>query len=936
MAFKFGFLNPLKLKEKFKVKKTRKIDKKKVLRILAYSLLALLFLTSVAFAWFAKDLPTPDKISKMKPAQSTKIYDRNGVLLYETGELKRTIVSSDQVPQNIKNATVAVEDQSFYQNHGLNFKGIARAAIRDIFHIGTGKMQGGSTITQQYVKNALLYSDQTFVRKIKEVILSIELEFMYSKDQILTMYLNEIPYGGQTAGVEAAARMYYGKPAKDLTLAQSATMAAIPQAPTYYSPYGTHTERLIIRRNYVLDQMVKMKYITADEAAAAKKEDTTTVGTAVQPRRMSLLAPHFSLYVLEQAAEEYGETRVEKEGLTIYTTLDYEKQKVAEQAVTDGIAKIQKYGGSNAALVSINPKNGEVITMVGSRDFFDTTIDGNVNVSTSLRQPGSSFKPYVYATAFKKKEYSPSSILYDFSTDFGGGYTPSNYDGKSHGPVTMRQALANSLNIPAVKTTALAGIEDVINTASDLGISTLTQKDRYGLSLGLGVAEVSLLEHTGGFSVFANGGNKHDVRVMNKVVDNKGKVLYEYKADEDKGKQVLDSQIAYEMQSIMSDNNARAMVFGTRTPLYFADRPVGVKTGTTNDFRDAWTVGYTPSLAVGVWTGNNDNSPMSRGADGSIIAAPIFHDFMAKMMAGQEVEQFKQPEGIKSLAVEKWSNKLPSEYSKETTTDIFASWQIPTEKDDVNVPVRVCKSNGLRAPDGTPESLTEVRVFSNIHSEMPKNPNWEAPVHNWAVSAGLYNPEPAGTCDLGPSVSIVATNPHSDQTVSGNVTLSAGTSDDSTVEKIEFFVDAVSIGTDSSSPFSASFNFDSVTSGRHVMKVVSTGKNGTSDTKEISFFSIKTDFTITNVGSSAVTQTTAKVTWTTSQPGTTQVFYDTIAHDNYNDYTSSSTKNSSLVASHSVNLSVLTPDTTYHFRVVSIDSGGNIISSSDYTFKTLL
>ncbi|MEI8060698.1 MAG: PBP1A family penicillin-binding protein [Candidatus Berkelbacteria bacterium] len=937
MAFNFGLLNPLKLRSKSNsAKKKRKpIDKKRVLIITGYSLLAVLLSISLVFAWYSKDLPTPNKISKMKPSQSTKIFDRNGVLLYETGDLKRTIITSDQMPQNIKDATVSVEDQSFYQNHGLNFKGIARAAIHDIFHIGAGS-QGGSTITQQYVKNALLYSNQTISRKIKEAILAVELEFMYSKDQIMTMYLNEIPYGGQIAGVEAAATMYYGKPAKDLDLAQAATLAAIPQSPTYYNPYGTHTDKLIYRRNYVLDQMVKMKYITKDQADTAKKQDTTTVGTAVKPRKMSMLAPHFSMYVLEQAAAQFGEQRAEKEGLSIYTSLDYNTQKLAEQAVTDGMAKVSKYGGSNGALVAIDPKTGEVLSMVGSKDFFDTGIDGNVNVATSLRQPGSSFKPYIYATALKRKDFSPSKILFDFTTDFGGGYIPHNYDGRTHGPITARLALDNSLNIPAVKTTAIDGIENVLTTTSDMGITSLTQKDRYGLSLGLGVGEVSPLEHTNGFATFANNGVYHDLHPILKVLDNGGKIIYEYKPEEDKGKQALDPQIAYQMQNILSDNNARSLVFGTRTPLYFSDRPVATKTGTTSDFRDAWTMGFTPSLAVGVWTGNNSSKPMSSGADGSIIAAPIFHQFMAAAMSGKPVEQFVAPAGIQTLTVEKWSNKLPTEFSKETTTDIFASWQVPTEKDDVNVAVRVCKSNGLKAPDGTPDNLINTVIFSNIHSEMPNNPSWEGPVHDWAVANGLYNPEPAGTCDIGPSISVSINSPTADQTLSGNSTLSVSTNSPGDTSRVEFFIDATSIGSDTVAPYSMSFNFNSVASGRHVLKVTATGNNGTADTKEVSFFSIDNSFTISGTSSGGITSTDATIAWSTSAGGTSQVFYDTIGHDNYNDYTKSSSKNSSLIANHSIALSALIPNTTYHFRVVSINSTGDIVSSNDYSFKTTL
>ncbi|MCX6812120.1 MAG: transglycosylase domain-containing protein [Candidatus Berkelbacteria bacterium] len=933
---KLGFLNPVNLKQTLRRKNLKKWNKKKIIRVLAYIALGFVFVTALLFAWYAKDLPTPAKIAATQPSQSTKIFDRNGTLLYETGDLKRTLVESNQIPQNIKDATVATEDQSFYQNYGINFKGIARAAFHDIFHIGSGT-QGGSTITQQYVKNALLYSNRTISRKIKEVILSIELEFMYSKDQILTMYLNEIPYGGQAAGVEAAAQMYYNKSAKDLDLAQAATLAAIPQAPTYYSPYGLHTDRLIIRRNYVLDQMVGMKYITKDQADAAKKEDATTVGTTVQPRKMSILAPHFSLYVLELADAKFGTEAVEKEGLSIYTTLDYNAQKVAEKAVDDGMAKVQKYGGSNGALVSIDPKAGEVLAMVGSRDFFDTKNQGNFNVATALRQPGSSFKPYVYATAYKQKDFSPSKILYDFTTDFGGGYTPHNYDGKSHGPVTARLALDNSLNIPAVKTTALSGIDNVLTTASDMGISSLTQRSRYGLSLGLGVGEVSLLEHTNGFATFANNGNHHDIETMLKVVDRSNKTIFEYKPDDDKGKQAVDPQIAYELQNIMSDNNSRAMVFGTRTPLYFADRPVGAKTGTTTDFRDAWTLGYTPSLAVGVWVGNDDNHPMSSGADGVVVAAPIFHQFMAAETAGKPVEQFVAPAGIQTVTVEKWSNKLPTQYSKETTTDIFASWQVPTDHDDVNVPVRVCRANGLPAPDNAPNSVTETKVFSIIHSEMPTNPLWEGPVRDWAIGAGLYNPTPTGSCDINniaPATTIAFNYPGENNTVSGTQTISVTLNNPGNISKVEYSIDGTGIGSSSSSPFSLNYNFDALSTGRHVLGAKATDNYGQTASAEISFFALQNNLSISAVGTSGIGATTATISWTTSTGATGQVFYDTITHGNYNDYVGSSDKNNGLATNHSIAISSLLPNTTYHFRVVSVDNNGSLTSSSDYSFKT--
>ena len=933
---KLGFLNPVHLKQTFSRKNLKKWNKKKIIRVLAYIALGLVFVTALLFAWFAKDLPTPAKIQAMTPTQSTKIYDRNGLLLYETGDLKRTLVDSNQIPQNIKDATVATEDQSFYQNYGINFRGIARAAFHDIFHIGSGT-QGGSTITQQYVKNALLYSNQTISRKIKEVILSVELEFMYSKDQILTMYLNEIPYGGQAAGVEAAAQMYYNKSAKDLDLAQAATLAAIPQAPTYYSPYGLHTDRLIIRRNYVLDQMVAMKYVTKDQADVAKKEDTTTVGTTVQPRKMSILAPHFSLYVLELADAKFGTEAVEKEGLSIYTTLDYSTQQQAEKAVDDGMAKVEKYGGSNGALTAIDPKTGEVLAMVGSKDFFDTANQGNFNVATALRQPGSSFKPYVYATAFKQADFSPSKILYDITTTFGGNYTPQDYDGKNRGPVTIRQAIDNSLNIPAVKTTDLVGIKNILTTTSDMGITSLTTPDRYGDSLGLGVGEVSLLEHTNGFATFANNGNHHEIETMLKVVDKSNKTIFEYKPDDDKGKQAIDPQIAYELQNILSDNSSRNLVFGLNTPLKFTDRPVAAKTGTTTDFRDAWTMGFTPSLAVGVWVGNDNNKPMSSGADGVVVAAPIFHQFMTTAMAGKPVDQFVAPAGIQTVTVEKWSNKLPTAFSKQTTTDIFASWQVPTKSDDVNVAVSVCKVNGLPAPAGTPDALTTTAVFSNVHSERPDNPMWEGPVRAWAIAAGLFNPPPTGSCDtsnLAPAVSINFNYPTEASTVSGTQTISVTLNNSANVASVGYSIDGNSIGTATNSPFGLDFNFDTLSTGRHVLDAKATDNYGQTATAEISFFAVQNNLTISAVGTSGIGATTATISWMTSAGASGQVFYDTLSHGNYNDYVSSSDKNSGSTTSHSISLSLLLPNTTYHFRVVSVDGNGSLTSSSDYSFKT--
>lgn len=854
------------LKPRRKGKKIWKL----LLLISIYSILALCFMAAFSFAWFSKDLPTPTKIANRKPTVSTKVYDRTGeIMLYETGDQKRTIVASDQISGYLKDATVATEDTNFYHHHGVDTKAILSAIYEKV----TGRRQvarGGSTITQQYVKNALLTSDRSLVRKAKEAILAVELEYMFKKDQILTMYLNEIPYGNATAGAEAAARTYYGKPAKDLTLAEAATLAAIPKAPTFYSPYGTHVDKLIIRRDYVLDQMVKNGKIASADAEAAKKEDTTTLGKDLKPRRDTMLAPHFAMYVLEQVANDYGEEKIQKQGLKIITTMDYDKQKIAEQSISNGIAKVNKYGGQNAALVAVDPKTGQILAMVGSKDYFDVSIDGNVNVADSVRQPGSSFKPFAYATAFKKPEFSPSKILFDITTDFGN-YTPHDYDGKNRGPVTIRQALSNSLNIPAVKIMGLAGIDNVLRTASDMGITTLTQRDRYGLSLVLGSGEVKPVEMAGAYSVFATGGIKRDVTPILKITDSNGKEIYNYERNQPKEKQVLDPQIAYEISSILSDNNARSLVFGTHTQLYFPDRTVAVKTGTTNDFKDAWTMGYTPSLAVAVWTGNNNATKMSSGADGSIVAAPIFHQFVVKALSNTPNEEFARPPQIKDVTVEKYSNKLPSQYSQETVTDIFADWQIPKDQDDVHKIYKVCKGTNLIAPEGTDAGFTEDKVVTNLHSEKPDNSNWENPVIAWAQANGMAMTAPSGSCNVQTFAPIIhITSPSNSQNVAGNTIIAASVESTYAVSKVEFFIDSASIGTAPVSPYSISYNFSSLSPGSHRLEAVVTDEHGVTGNEDIPVVvgaavePIEISGNEVKISTDALAAT-AKISWTTNK-----------------------------------------------------------------------
>jgi 1A family penicillin-binding protein len=906
--------------------------KKKIIKGLiwtAYGLLGMVLFVAGAFAWFSKDLPTPEKIANSRPTESTKIYDRTGeTLLYETGNEKRTIVKSDEISKYLKEATVATEDTEFYQHHGVNVMSIL-SAIKDKLLGRTAILRGGSTITQQYVKNALLTSDRSYVRKIKEAILAVELEFMYSKDEILTMYLNQIPYGNATAGAEAASETYYGKKAKDISLTEAATLAAIPKAPTKFSPWGTHVDDLIVRRNYVLDRMAETGKISVAEATEAKKVDTTTIGAGLKARHEAMVAPHFAMYIMEQVANEYGEETVQKQGLKIITTLNYEQQKVAEQAIQDGVPKNTKYDASNAALVSIDPKTGEILAMVGSKDYWDNSIDGQVNVAASPRQPGSSFKPIAYATAFKSKDFSPSRIMYDFETDFGGGYTPKNYTTRSYGPLTIRQALANSLNVPAVKIMSLAGIDEVLRTASDMGITTLTQRDRYGLSLVLGAGEVAPVEMAGAFSTFANGGVKHKTTPILKITNVAGKILYEHNAETDKTKQALDPQIAYEITSILTDNNSRSLVLGTRTALNFPDRTVAAKTGTTSSFRDAWTVGYTPSIAVAVWVGNSNNKAMKNGADGSVLAGPIFHQFIDKALANTPNEEFARPEGIQEVTVEKYSNKLPNEFSKEKTTDIFASWQVPTEKDDVNKIVKVCKGTDLLAPDGLAEQLTENRVFTNVRSERPDYPNWEGPVHAWAVQNGLVSSAPTEKCDASKlNLSLNFINPKSGVSVSGETSISSEITNAQSNPKVEYFVNGVSIGQSSVAPYSVNYNFNSLEPGDYKLSATVIDGNGVTANTEIDIKVVESALQISNASTKiGADGLSAELTWTTSIQSFGSVSY------RLEDGIAQTASSSDFTAAHKVTFNNLLLGKKYLYTITAKDAKGSQVTQ-DGNFTT--
>ncbi len=587
---------------------------------------------TILVAWISKDLPDPNKLIDRQVAQSTQIFDRTGAhLLYEVYQnQKRTLVNLDQIAPAAIKATIAIEDKHFYEHGGIRITSIIRAGFNNLIGRSAGA-GGASTLTQQFIKKTMVGEERSYWRKIKEAILALRLEKKYAKDEILKMYLNEIPYGSTNYGIEAAAQSYFHKSAKDLNLSEAAALAAMIQAP---SRYLNDLNSLRSRRDTVLKLMFEQGYASQTEMMEAQN-------SALRIYRSGGLmeAPHFVLYIKQLLADKFGESAVDTGGLKVITALDYDKQKIAETAVKElGDKFAKEANANNAALVALDTKTAQILAMVGSRDFNNEEIDGQFNVAVlGRRQPGSSFKPFVYTAAFELG-YTPDTVLYDVITNFdkrvGGDYTPRNYDNKEHGLVTMRWALQNSMNIPAVKTMYLVGIKETIDFGKRFGYTTLS--DNAGLSLVLGGSEVSLLEHTNGYATLGNNGAYHAPVAILKVTNSNGDVLEEWKESE--GVEAIKPELAATIANVLSDDEARAAVFGRGSTLVLKDRPVAAKTGTTNDSKDAWTLGYTPSLSAGVWVGNTIPSPMKGG--GNKLAGQIWNRFMAESLKGTPVEQF--------------------------------------------------------------------------------------------------------------------------------------------------------------------------------------------------------------------------------------------------------------------------------------------------------
>ena len=821
-----------------------------ILLCLSVGLLAAGLLTLWVSSWKLPDLSSFDS---RKVSESTKIYDRTGkVLLYDLHRgAQRTVVPYSEISRNVKNATVAIEDSEFWQHNGVRPKAILRAVLTNLAEGDLLGGQGGSTITQQVVKNSLLTSEKKLSRKLKEWVLALRLEEALDKEAILSIYLNEIPYGGTVYGIEEAAQTFLGKSARDLSILESAYLASLPNAPTYYSPYGNRRDELEERKNLVLKRMEEVGFITKEEREKAAKERICAPKVVEKARPPSseksssssensekeegcfamfkpnnetgILAPHFVIFIRQYLEERYGREALEEKGFTVITTLDYDLQKIAEETVKKyALKNKESFDAENAALSAIDPKTGQILVMVGSRDYFDKNIDGNFNATIAYRQPGSAFKPFVYAAALEKG-FTPETVVFDLPIEFSTEcnpdgtpiragnedkcYKPENYDGKYHGPMTFREALAQSVNVPAIQVLYLAGMKESLRLAKDMGLSTLTNTDRYGLTLVLGGGEVKLLELTSAYGTFAAEGVQREPKGILRIETKDGVMLEEWR---DEQEQVLPPLTAKKITDILSDNKARTPAFGANSPLYFPGRDVAAKTGTTNDFRDAWIVGYTPSLAVGAWAGNNDNRPMKKIA--AYIVAPLWHEFMNAALERLPVESFTKP---------------PETNTSSLPPVLRGIWQ-------GNQTYFVDKLSGKRATEFTPPEFREERAIREVHSILywidkanptvprttspqtdPQFERWEYAVRKWAAEQGLSDETalqtPSESDDLHqpefvPQITIVSPAQGGSLSRKSTATLMAAITSRFPISHVQFFVNNLFIGSTSRAPFQLSFS----------------------------------------------------------------------------------------------------------------------------------
>lgn len=709
--------------------------------LLGIGLTCILMVAGVGtYIYLMSTLPSAERLAGRAEAQSTKILDRNGQLLYEVFDInsqsggRRTVVPVDKIPLVLKQATIATEDPSFYSNPGVDLRGILRAVYYDVRY---GRIvSGGSTITQQLVKMTLLTPEVTLRRKIYEAFLAYQVTRAYPKDKILEFYFNSIYFGNQSYGIEAASQTYFGRHTEELTLGEASLLAGVPQAPALYDPC-TNAKSTLGRQKIVLGLMVQQHYLAQPQADAAAAETERELKSDAFKKRcaqgVGIKAPHFVTYVRELLEDQYGPDVVYSSGLVVTTTIDLKMQKVAEEEAHKQVTALTGQHVSNAALVALNPKTGEILTMLGSADFFDEKIDGQVNVAIRLRQPGSSIKPFNYVAAFEKG-WSPATVISDVTTHFPiqgqPDYVPHNYDNREHGLVPVRTALASSFNIPAVKTLQFVTVPTMVDTARRFGITTFKDPSNYGLALTLGGGDVELLELTSAYGVFANGGLEVPVTPFLKVADTTGRVLYDLQKNPPKGTQVAEPRYAYQITSILSDVSARAPAFGAGSALRLS-RPAAAKTGTTDDWRDNWTVGYTPDLVTGVWVGNADNAPMEH-ISGITGAGPLWHNFMERVTAGTPVHNFAEPKGMKWVEVCNESGLLPTDLcpADHRHSEIFLEERVPTQPDNVWQKIKIDKTNGMVATDTCSPDMIDEKVFAVYPPE----------ARQWAIDHNIPQP----------------------------------------------------------------------------------------------------------------------------------------------------------------------------------------------------
>lgn len=782
------------------------------------------------FLWVSRDLPDPNQVQR-KTGYSTVILDREGeeVLFDLYTDENRKFTPIEEVPEYLKQATVAVEDKDFYQHQGFDLMGMARGISR-IFT--TGRAQGGSTLTQQLVKNALLTSERTVVRKLKEFVLAIRIESRFSKDEILQMYFNETPYGGTAWGVAAAAEMYFDKEVEELDLVECVVLAGLPQSPTRYSPYGRNPEAYIARATAVVRRMKEDGYISEEVEAEVLKAlpevEFQALGTSIH-------AGHFVMHVRGLLEEMYGPEMLDQGGWKITTTLNWDLQSEAEEIVAAEIAKVNdSLHITNGASVIMDTNSGEVLSMVGSKDFFDEEIDGEVNVVTRLRQPGSSIKPLVYATAFAEG-YNPSSVLMDVVTEFPGKdentpYEPKNYDGEEHGLLHLRDALASSINVPAVKLIALVGVKDVLSQGYKMGLTSLEPSrenlSRLGLSMALGGGEVRLLEMASAYSAFANGGNKVEPVFILKIEDPKGETVYEYKPV--KQEKVLDERVAFLINDVLSDNSARLITFGENSYLNMGSRAVAVKTGTTNDLRDNWTIGWTRDRIVGVWVGNNDNSAMKAVASGVSGASPIWRKEMLEVLSETADRPWEVPEGVEEVELDAVSG-YPAHDGFASYKDWVISGTLPSGDDPIHKKIEVCRGQNdklagiLQVSQGNYDEKEVIDVKEK--DPLTSKDLWQKAIDGWVSRQGDERYRvPTEYCEASEGIDVQIVSPKDRSRVDGEtVTIRFEVSSNKPIEWAKLYIDGELEKEFTSLPY---FKEVRLNDGQHTIRILAHDEDG--------------------------------------------------------------------------------------------------------------